>query len=436
MNGNEHVWIPSSPEQQQWLRMSIQYQAEVTSQEKGTPSLAVRIQEFREFKRTFMERLLRSMPDNVIDAPIGKDGAKIPLSMLGQSRKALLVWAQQNDIRLDHAAVSQLFPIIIEQRELLDAWLVEIGENKVSEQKEPVSGSRKRGIPDDIFQGQFGIENVSPMTPEENHLQQRIIEEEDSFLKFGHSILLPLVDRLPEESAYQKNLKLGLQVPIKMLESNQHNPYRNSAVLRRKLNGSEADFITTMQGIPNPQYYGYWVFPQEHQNMAIAAFEPMRRTMMLPGIPFEPNVFYELIKMHELVHVYQASQHRKEMGLQNYLQFYIDGHKEQRNLLEDEVQAYGQEIEGLNLLLNGQLKEQGRQGVMVDDEEVQDRLKIPGVFQMSLKMILYFAKYYYERNEENGIYPSEFIEQVKKMLIFDGYKVYTLKNGVARPIPV
>ncbi|MFA5799924.1 MAG: hypothetical protein WC840_03105 [Candidatus Peribacteraceae bacterium] len=125
MNGNEHVWIPSPAEQSQWLRMSIQSQAEVTPQNEGASSLAVRIQEFREFKRTLMQRLLRSTPDNVVDAPIGEDGAKVPLSVLGKSRKALLVWARQNGLHLDPEAVSRLFPNINSQQKLLDAWLVE-----------------------------------------------------------------------------------------------------------------------------------------------------------------------------------------------------------------------------------------------------------------------------------------------------------------------
>lgn len=125
MNGNEHVWVPSSPEQQQWLRMSIRDQAEITGQNEGASSLAVRIQEFREFKRTFMQKLLRTVPDNVVDAPIGPDGAKVELSVLGKSRKALLVWAKQSGLQLDPEAVSRLFPNINSQQELLDAWLVE-----------------------------------------------------------------------------------------------------------------------------------------------------------------------------------------------------------------------------------------------------------------------------------------------------------------------
>ncbi|GEM_PF-2351967 len=128
-NGNEHVWIPSSAEQSQWMRMSIRDQAEITTQNEGASSLAVRIQEYREFKRTLMQRLLGSVPDNVVDAPIGKDGAKVPLSVLGKSRKALLVWARQNGLRLDPEAVSRLFINTIAQQELLDAWLVEVSES-------------------------------------------------------------------------------------------------------------------------------------------------------------------------------------------------------------------------------------------------------------------------------------------------------------------
>ncbi|MFA5800404.1 MAG: hypothetical protein WC840_05615 [Candidatus Peribacteraceae bacterium] len=138
-NGNEHVWIPSPNEQAQWLRMSIQSQAEITRQNDGASSLAVRIQEYREFKRTLMQRLLRATPDNVVDAPIGKEGTKVPLSVLGKSRKALLVWAEQNGLQLDPAAVSNLFPNITAQQELFDAWLLELN-TEVSLQEHNLPG--------------------------------------------------------------------------------------------------------------------------------------------------------------------------------------------------------------------------------------------------------------------------------------------------------
>ena len=129
-NGNEHVWVPMGSEPPNWLRMGIQSEAGITQPNEDVSALAVRIQEFRELRWTRMQKLFKKPPDDVIDAPVGPEGAKIPLVPEGKSRKAFLVWARQNGLRLDSEAITQLFQNIIEQRELLGAWLVQINESQ------------------------------------------------------------------------------------------------------------------------------------------------------------------------------------------------------------------------------------------------------------------------------------------------------------------
>ena len=134
MNGNEHVWVPMGSEQPNWLRMGVQTEAEIT-QLNDVSALAVRIQEFRELRRTRMQKLFQKAPDDVIDAPVGHEGAKIPLVPEGKSRKAFLVWAQQNGLSLKSETIAKLFPDVIKKRELLDAKLLELNTN-VSFQKQ------------------------------------------------------------------------------------------------------------------------------------------------------------------------------------------------------------------------------------------------------------------------------------------------------------
>jgi len=105
-----------------------------------------------------MQRLFRSVPDNVVDAPIGDNGAKVELSVLGKSRKALLVWAKQNGLHLDHEAVSELFPNITAQQELLDAWLVETSDGMFVPSLTPIQRETEK-LSDKIIEavGKFGV---------------------------------------------------------------------------------------------------------------------------------------------------------------------------------------------------------------------------------------------------------------------------------------
>src|SRR3989338_2292052 len=134
-NGNEHVWVPMGSEPPNWLRMGIQSEAGITQPNEDVSALAVRIQEFRELRWTRMQKLFKKPPDDVIDAPVGPEGAKIPLVPEGKSRKAFLVWAQQNGLSLKSETIAKLFPDVIKKRELLDAKLLELNTN-VSFQKQ------------------------------------------------------------------------------------------------------------------------------------------------------------------------------------------------------------------------------------------------------------------------------------------------------------
>ncbi|MDD5074555.1 MAG: hypothetical protein PHO54_01630 [Candidatus Peribacteraceae bacterium] len=429
-NGNQHVWVPApSREQRRWMRLSIRSGANIESINEEIAALAIRIREYRQAQRTMMQKLLRRTPEDSIDAPVGKDGSAVTVTASGSSKKSLLVWAKNRGRHLDAETLNEVFPDAASLRELRDAWIVESTAEMPHPSGHRASVTEGRNDNDRIID-QFDAGQLQPTTPDELQLQSRLEQEESNFLRFGSDVLLPLVEEMPEDTAYRQNLKQGMRMPFEVLRANRHNPFRNTATVKRALRGSMIHFMAVMQSMANPHSFGYEIIPAEHQRFGVAGFEPMHRSMMLPIVPMESNCFFEMIKLHELVHVFQAGQRRKQMGLEKYFQFYAAGGGEKPvSFLEDEVQAYGQGIEGFNLLLRGAIKAKALREEIMDADEVCRELHIPDALHNALEMTLIFARDYYENNGENGQYPPAFVQQVLKMMILDGYRVFTFRGN-------
>jgi len=140
-NGNEHIWIPTSVEDTQWQRMSTRAQAEIV--ELGEiNALAVRLQNYKESKRNLFRALLNRAAETV-DAPIGRDGARVPVEVIGKSRTALLVWAREAGITLSERQIAEAFPQNDNATQLSDAWTLETELSEAVPQLSPLQREMK-----------------------------------------------------------------------------------------------------------------------------------------------------------------------------------------------------------------------------------------------------------------------------------------------------
>ncbi len=289
----------------------------------------------------------------------------------------------------------------------------------------------------------FGPPSYFPETPDERELQSRIETEEASFLEFGKSRLLPLIERMPMNNRQQQSMKATMPVPFHVVQNNKNNPLRNAMAVKRvseeqargaqDMNGY-ALFSAQMLQMPDALHFGYDYLPDEHQTTFAAAFAPIIRTMLLPRSQQPSNVLAELIKFHELIHVMQESRRRSidVMSLEQYIGFHVPkaGDREKKVVLDDDVQAYNIEVEALNMLVNGKLQAEGANGNVCDEAEIMQELEIPEHYSTPTKLLLWLAREYYGNYRGDGVIPNEFTQAVIRVLRHDSHTPYRIRDGV------
>jgi len=431
MVGKEHIRVPDTAEDEHWNRLSIKANTEEIDLEKAK-AMALRIERYREVKRNLLQKALRRVDPDAIDAPIGENGSNVSVKRTERPRDALLVWAKEAGVDLTPEEIDSLFPEHEGAEQYDGAWVVQdikLQNELISEQKEPSKGDEP--LVTNILTN-ANPEDLLPQTEQEISLQKRIEEEEASFLAFGE-MLLPRIAQIDKTSPQNQAMKDVMSRPFQMMEQNLNNPCRNAEVVRRISGDSYPKFVNLMQSQGGHCAFGYGNFPEHLQHMGVLAFAPLHRTIMLPeNMIYGPNIFHEFIKYHELIHILNAARFRSQMDIKEYLSFYICDNSsapEQRNVLEDELWAYGVQLEAFNLLLGGQIQKNAQQGKMMDVASVLKCLNIPQQLQLPVQLLLYFGVQFYAEPRQEGQFPPAYKKAVLNTLLHDGYTPYSIESG-------
>jgi hypothetical protein len=142
-----------------------------------------------------------------------------------------------------------------------------------------------------------------------------------------------------------------------------------------------------------------------------------------------------LILMHECWHVAQHALQRKNM--QWYISFYGSSAK-QRVIVNDEYQAYGLEIEALDMRLGGALRRAAQAGAAGSDmnrQHMMSTLNARPDQWMIAEMLLQFSQMYFPQGDAvSNTYPLAYCETIKRMCLHDGYAVFEMQNGNVVPV--
>ncbi len=170
--------------------------------------------------------------------------------------------------------------------------------------------------------------------------------------------------------------------------------------------------------------------PNEVRNVSAATYSVDQHTMQLAD-DFNPNSIMDmLVAYHEGHHCFSDFLHKRSLSgeaLTRYERFVsIRQNERGRTLVEEEANAFGHEIEALNVLLRGQLRSSGGR---LSIREVSDTLGTHSPRDLALiATLLQLAPLYYPQGMANGSFASAFLNQIAQAYSSMGHEVYTVNE--------
>ncbi len=325
----------------------------------------------------------------------------------------------------DEAKTRELKKKLIEQ--FYAKQLGEIDNKKESVlRKEPTPSPNEPGSLDEALEmltTALKTRDCSLKTVPEIQYQEVINTTSREFLAFGSS-LESAINSLPQETRQQKALVSMLRIPFQLEYRNTQNPLRNGLVAKRiSLEMGMEDPTFLLQAQADPFYVSYDVLPIDDSKF-LAGFAGTRRTMVLPDDMKTAGIVGQLAQFHEYIHVYQHAERRKQMGLVPYLKFCSQS--DNAIPLIDEVQAYGYEIEIVNLKMNDRLRKAGMAGIQIPPREIMEELDISLEYETAITFISLLASLYYKNGGvgNDPTYPEEYVHLLMRSMKHDGQTPY------------
>ena len=269
--------------------------------------------------------------------------------------------------------------------------------------------------------------------PEDKSLSEecRIVEMqrkvEQCFSGFSQQINDAL-DQRTRQHGNDETFNIAIKNPFFFIENNRKNKYSNASVARREARQKNVHvFYIAEEKLHDKRQFVYDIDKGELDAMqGFAGFAPLGRSLVLPA-NFDPNnPLHFLVVCHETVHAMHTA-HWLMSDKEGFMRFY--NRKKPASILNEEYDAYALEIEMLNLLLNGGLKQSISAGMLPDANAIADRLGIPKQEIKPLRLILNLAgKYYPSGSVTVAQKPPEFIGYVASNQHSYGYDIY-VRNG-------
>lgn len=162
------------------------------------------------------------------------------------------------------------------------------------------------------------------------------------------------------------------------------------------------------------------------------SFSPSARTLHLGDNVSSQNLFDALVIFHEVEHARQDFELRRSLtnpGLKNrYDSFYSGSPGDKpRIIISYEYQAYAKEIEALNLLTDGALKNNSQTGIS-NVEDYRRKLNARPDQKEPINAILQLASIYYSSGSTIDRYTPTYTQALNKLYIMQGYSLYTLTD--------
>jgi hypothetical protein len=276
--------------------------------------------------------------------------------------------------------------------------------------------------------GQPSSAEVAGEQSAEQVLEQRIHAFGDSFAEYG-STLLPLVEKLPAE---KHGLKRALAYPFETFERNRtQNPLHNFEASKRLAAESHQSHQQMLLAMPDPNFFTIDTIKPEHPmfHRFVAGLAPLHRMMVLHPKMEAQNEIDKLVVLHECMHIPQLAL-RLRTAPQIYLDLYAGGGKygNMPLVMNDDYQAYGLQIEAMNLRLDGKLAAEGGQGRQVPHQDLLRELGGRDDQWKQMEMLSRYAKEYFHgncdaaRNQYSPAYRQENILSA----IQDGQEAYEI----------
>lgn len=277
--------------------------------------------------------------------------------------------------------------------------------------------------------GSMGVhpDEFFPITEQERDFQGEIDYFENTFLTYGSEKFLPLTEKMPEQTESQSQLKLALQSPFRIVRQNKVNPLRNFEVLKRIAQRLQTPTIAASLAIANRHFYSYGSASDTPNGEQISGgFSPLNRMMSFHDSMDFSNEFDLTTFLHECIHVMQAAHQMK--NLEWYFKFYC--HTKHRLIVDDECQAYGLQIEGINLITNNRMRQGFLEGNPISTKELMDFLHAHPSQEPGVDMLRRLAEVYYPQGSAaEGIYSREYRDAQIRFHLAMGCEVYEHQNG-------
>ncbi|MDA1292911.1 MAG: hypothetical protein O3A81_03985 [bacterium] len=260
---------------------------------------------------------------------------------------------------------------------------------------------------------------LDPQTRNEIELASQIESIQADFYTFEAKML----SRLSSNDERYNSLK----EPFDIMRNNENNPLKNSAVVERLAAQKNISVPEMALGsLKDPRHFSYGPMPENaaQGHMLYAGFAPTHQMIAFRS-DAQFNDFDNLILHHELRHVGHYGNRRKEMGDAQYFQLIFAQHQKPYSFLEDELDAYGGELDALDLLLDGKLKERGSNGM----DEITSTLQLRKDQQLTAFFLAKMSEAYYEPKAEGEQYSKAFTNFIIQTQLHDGYKIYSMREG-------
>lgn len=256
----------------------------------------------------------------------------------------------------------------------------------------------------------------------------RSIQAADQAMATLDKLSTPQLAKLPS------NQINALRSPIDIYRNNIRNPNRNSyTFLLDDLDKRGENALKSPAALMLEDRSFFFMRLLEGRVNVAGTFSPTARTLHLSEDISSVNLFDAMMIYHECEHARQDSIVRGFLTSaqlkQKYDSFYTaNGPSDKpRVLVLFEYQAYAKEIEFLNLLTDGKLKQDSQTGVF-NIEEYRKRLNALPNQTGAIDMILRLGQVYYSTGSSLDSYSKAFSQKLNQNHSEQGYNLYTLTN--------
>lgn len=248
--------------------------------------------------------------------------------------------------------------------------------------------------------------------------------------------IMTTLDQLstPRLASLPSNQMNALRSPIDIYRNNIRNPNRNSyTFLLADLDKRGEDALKTPATLMLADRSFFFMRLLEGRVNMAETFSPTERTLHLSENVSSVNLFDALVIYHECEHARQDSVVRGFLTStqlkQKYDSFYTaNGPSDRpRILVLFEYQAYAKEIELLNVLTDGKLKQDSQTGVFNIEEYRKGLNALPNQTE-AIDVTLRLGQIYYSTGSSLDSYSEAFNQKLNQIYSEQGYNLYTLTD--------